>query len=344
MGYATVDMDEKQNTNIEIFAFINMPENEFHTNDDIYRIRLYNIIDQLCDLSGKLESMFYDNNSEFIKVKLLNKKERRAKKIINNIKFDESKYEILRFSIKISKKDHITDWSDEIIIHIFIKNIHELFIIANICVLGSIDYSHSIIFCNNKITDYNLDRIDVWPLQRSVELTKKIGWPKLDDINFFTAWNWFKKHDKYIDGFINNKTSRAINAFSRIFSFYQFEWDESIILLWSLIGIEALYVEGRTTIMEQVREKIYTLFGEPSSHKKIISDMYNFRSRFVHGDIDFPGFGFISDALEKYEKYADQQMDTVNIAIAILGSTLQYIIKNDWSGIKFSYAVSDRIE
>ena len=328
---------------IEIFVFIPMPENEFHTKDEIYRVRLYEMIDQLCDLNGKLDYIYDKKIITNINISLLDDNERRAEKLTVNDKLYTKNCEVLRFSVEFFDKKSEIEYIDRAAVLYLEKTIQEIFIIANFSILGSIEYNYTLVFLNNEITNIKLTRMDVWPLQRAFELTQKIGWPKTIDIDFYSAWNWFKKHDEYIDGFINNRTSRAINAFSRMISFNQFECDESMCLLWSLIGIEALYVEGKSSIMEQVREKIFTIFGEPITHKKIISKMYNFRSRFIHGDIDFPGFGYFGDASDKFIKYSDEQFETINIAVAILGSSLQYIIKNNWSGIKFEYNVSDRI-
>ena len=39
---------------INIYAFIPMPENEWFSGEILYRERLYNMMDQLCKMSGKI--------------------------------------------------------------------------------------------------------------------------------------------------------------------------------------------------------------------------------------------------------------------------------------------------
>jgi hypothetical protein len=58
--------------------------------------------------------------------------------------------------------------------------------------------------------------------------------------------------------------------------------------------------------------------------------MYEFRSRFIHGDLDFPGLYTLGDASPGIEKYNAAQEETVSYAIAILIASLQEIIKGNW--------------
>jgi hypothetical protein len=181
--------------------------------------------------------------------------------------------------------------------------------------------------------------MDAWPLQRAVELSAKIGWPNLQNIDLSTAWRWANTNISFSDGFDGTATGRALSAFSRLFE--GGELDEAVQLLWSMIGIEALYVTGKAAIMEQVRERVQHFLGRQNTHKKKIAQMYEFRSRFVHGVVDFPGLYLIGDADPRFEKYSDEQGETVNIAVAILVATLQEIIRRGWKGLTFETTVND---
>ena len=67
--------------------------------------------------------------------------------------------------------------------------------------------------------------------------------------------------------------------------------------------------------------------------------MYNFRSRFVHGDLDFPN----SVTFEETDRYVDYFMEIGEIkglAVAILLATLQAMIINNWSSLEFSLSLS----
>jgi len=147
------------------------------------------------------------------------------------------------------------------------------------------------------------------------------------------------KHLDYLDGFDGGATGRAISAFSRIFEAAII--DDSMQLVWALIGIESLYVKGKTSIVEQVRDKVQAFLGQPETYKKKLGSMYEFRSRFIHGDLDFIPLYLVGDARSVVERYEIEQTEAVDMAIAILVASLQELILRDWSGLDFTYTVSN---
>jgi hypothetical protein len=332
--------------NLDIYAFVSMPENEWMTEKEIYRERLYNMMDQLCGMSGKIMYRYVEEEISFISIALL--ESQKFKKEYNSIykykQIKQNNCELMKFSLFLEPNQiKYESYNSQIAILYFSKLVYEIILIANICMLGSIDYCDSVIMLdNNYYNILKLQRIDVWSLQRAYELIMKYNWPDKNDLGFLDGWNWHEKHLSYFDGFSINKTSRAINALSRIFTYEQNAQDYSNELLWAMIGIEALLTDGNGGIIEQVKEKLAILFNDSTPHiRKIINKMYNYRSRFVHGDIDFQSFGYFFDAAERFIKYTDEQMEAADISIAILVSTLQYIIRNNWSGMKFESIVKN---
>ncbi|QOY36478.1 hypothetical protein AWH56_001945 [Anaerobacillus isosaccharinicus] len=80
-----------------------------------------------------------------------------------------------------------------------------------------------------------------------------------------------------------NSTGRALSSFSFLLG-----KDYTNILFRSVMGIEALYAKGTSSLQEQVREKSQLILGKQEAFKKVYTNMYNFRSRYIHGDLDFP--------------------------------------------------------
>jgi hypothetical protein len=219
------------------------------------------------------------------------------------------------------------------------KRVSDIFVMANLSRVGSIQVSDSLLVQDGRLKEYSkLPAMDAEPLYYAVDLATEINWPKLQKISFKKVWTWANQNLEFLEGFTHSSTGRALSAFSRFFVQAKDDW--AMQLLWSLIGIEALYVRGKVSVMEQVREKIQVLLGKPTSRKKIISEMYDFRSRFMHGDLDFPGLYHVWDASPDYEKYTSNQLEAVAIAIAILTATLQEIIVRGWTSLDFSYAVN----
>lgn len=52
-------------------------------------------------------------------------------------------------------------------------------------------------------------------------------------------------------------------------------------------GLEALYCQGNSNLPGQLNVKSTLLLGDRVSFKKDFNKMYDYRSRFVHGDLNF---------------------------------------------------------
>ena len=116
--------------------------------------------------------------------------------------------------------------------------------------------------------------------------------------------------------------------------------DDVTNLLWSLVGIEALYTEGQGSLLQQVKEKSQVLLGKQEQHKKKMSRMYDFRSRFVHGDLDFSGKRPAYEN-EDHREHNKELMETICFAEAILVASLQRLVELDWGGLRYTYQVND---
>ena len=84
--------------NIELFIFIPMPENEWMTNNEIYRIRLYDMIDQLCELDNKIPYSYDGIGISNINIELLDEKQRNSETKLINLGYDSSIYEIMKLA------------------------------------------------------------------------------------------------------------------------------------------------------------------------------------------------------------------------------------------------------
>jgi hypothetical protein len=342
---------------VTVYAAIPMPSIEFEEVHES-RIALYDMLDELCMLSGQLDFDLDVYGVSKPTIELLEGD--------NQIKYLEKwsrsvgRCEVLKFSVKVPFHDDtryfdIQELSTEprmrtkeetsAINRFFIRTefchrISNLLVMANLSRVGSIGLWDSLVFQDGAWIGHAAGppNMEALALQIAAELAQKIGWPKLKIIEFSEVWNWANKNKEFLDGFSGSPTGRALNAFSNLFE--EGGKREEIWLVWSLVGIEALYVRGRAPVMEQVREKIQALLGTQDTHKKKIGKMYDFRSRFIHGNLDFPGLSFHA-ATEDYERYYRDQIETIRMAAAILAATLQEIIVRDWAELDFAYTVSN---
>ena len=85
---------------------------------------------------------------------------------------------------------------------------------------------------------------------------------------------------------VRGRVGRAISASSYLIK--QQAYDVSPVdLVWALLAIEALSATGNEGLKNQLMTKSELLLGKRFAYKKRFQRIYDFRSRFVHGDIDF---------------------------------------------------------
>ena len=68
--------------------------------------------------------------------------------------------------------------------------------------------------------------------------------------------------------------------------------------------------------------------------------MYNYRSRFIHGEIPFPNYFSEADATPEYEKFFEKTEECVDIATSILLASLQELIRRKWYSLDFKYSLN----
>lgn len=208
--------------------------------------------------------------------------------------------------------------------------------IANLAQPGSLELGDSCIF-QDQHKDSNLRGMSAFNLRMARRYAKRLGWPQFQSVALDQAWGWALNQEGFLVGFGDGPTGRALNAFSHLLE----ETDSPLGLFWAIVGIEALYVRGKEALMEQVREKSQILLGEQIAFKKKISQMYSFRSAFVHGGLNFPGFYLPNDGPPEAEKHESDLMESTNMAISVLTATLQELTTKNWKGMQFSYMIKE---
>lgn len=68
--------------------------------------------------------------------------------------------------------------------------------------------------------------------------------------------------------------------------------------------------------------------------------MYNARSKFIHGKINFTKNNFMYDRDERYDYIDKDYYDSLNIALCILIASIQNLISNDKSEITEDYVIN----
>lgn len=256
----------------------------------------------------------------------------------STIKFTPQDYpEVHRDYPKTSLDKINAEVTVEHIIDDYEQRILEIIIISNLCRVGSLDLYKVFTFQNGKFREFGFEcNIDKDSLLSAVNYAKTINFPQIRKIKFEKVLSWINTNQRngFSKGFSKNPVGRALCALTQVLNSIN---DGNMRLVWAMVGLEALYVKGKVSVTEQVKEKIQTLLGKAETHKKKINEMYEHRSRFIHGDIDFPGIHCFDD--DEFSDFKNKQWKTADLATAILIATLQEIIIRDWSSLEFSYSV-----
>lgn len=162
-------------------------------------------------------------------------------------------------------------------------------------------------------------------LLESVLSARKRKWPEIKILNIVDTWEWLLKRENFINAMSSNPIERALSAFTHIFKAENYDD-----LFYSLIGIEAIYTDGKQGILEQLRKKSSAIFGEPENYKNSLSKMYDIRSRFMHGNLNFPSKYYRYDAIEQFDEFIQEEYtQCIEMAESLLVATIQqFVIRN----------------
>lgn len=162
----------------------------------------------------------------------------------------------------------------------------------------------------------------------------EIGWPPLSGVSVPDAARWLMAIPGLLELEPRGPAGRAVSALSNLIARAAPGRDDAVGLMWCMVGLEALYGEGTANLRLQLVQKSRLLLGEPAEFKKAVGELYDFRSRFIHGDVDFP-LGYNRDTDES--GFSETVASATQLALALLVSTLQELVRRDRQQLKFEY-------
>lgn len=205
-----------------------------------------------------------------------------------------------------------------------------LSLILNLSYNFPIDFMPSVTF-DDKDNVCNISEIISSDLEFVYTHAKRIKWPYLESIELNQTINSFKFSNYSLEGVSKNDYQRAVNAFSHVFT--NLSDNSNDILFWNMVGIEALLAKGNKDILSQIKQKSILILGEPTEFKTKLSKLYDFRSKFVHGELNFPA-KFSEGLVEDFE---NEYWDYTAFSTSILLALIRELIKKDKTEFKFEY-------
>ena len=341
-------------TRLDAYLGVPMPSSEAFENpseQDKSRTALYAALDDLSGASGQL-AFHLGTGVIAPEIRLLKDDDREAlvkRRLFRRKHLERCEVLVVSAAVPISFFDEIssskTDLDREDVGRFiaqleFCKRVSDLLVISNVSRVGAIEVLHTAILQDSEPLDFShIPNMVGFSLQNAARAAERMNWPRLEAVVLQDAWRWYVKRGEMLDGFDGTSMGRALCAFSRLFEHKT--QDEPMQLLWALVGLESLYVQGKSELAKQLRDKAQAFLGNQTAFKKTVNKMYDFRSRFVHGDLDFPGLFLLGDARDTVARFGDELFDAIAVAVAILAGTIQEVIRRDWDGLHFDYTVNN---
>lgn len=251
-------------------------------------------------------------------------------------------------TIELLELDNSQDISAEKIIKIIERGLidqitiltKKICLIVNIAKPGVFNLSNSYIFINKQFQE-KLPPLSSEYFDMAYSTSVEYNWPKISGISTLQAWNWANKIPGFEDGVSSDRTGRALAALSYILlQDPTYHTDGYAEIIWPLLGLESLYANSNVGTKSQLLEKSEAFLGTRISNKKKFGTMYDFRSRFLHGDIDF-NYSFESpDANSESEKFIYKSIEAHTIATSMLIATFQKMICLDIHNLEFKYIIN----
>lgn len=162
---------------------------------------------------------------------------------------------------------------------------------------------------------------------------KNSTWPHTQRLSILKVWEYIIDKTKILTDKSNTNIENGLNAFT-----YLFDYSTNTMhnLFWAMSGIEALYAHGDLGIGYQIDKKAKLFLGEPNEFKKVLTKLYNFRSKFIHGSMSIPinNSWLSNDDQDQYDNEFYEMECTAN---RLLTATLQKIIDKDLKIFEFEF-------
>jgi hypothetical protein len=165
----------------------------------------------------------------------------------------------------------------------------------------------------------------------------KNSWPSLKKLDIKKVWSYILDKTTLLTASSKTNIENGLSAFS-----YLIDKDDNSAnsLFWAMAGIEALYADGDIGIGYQIDNKSKEFLGEPSENKRVLKNLYNYRSKFLHGRMSLPiNHGWIHEG-NYPDKHEEEIMDMAFLASKLLISTLQEIITRGLVEFQFKFNLS----
>jgi hypothetical protein len=219
-------------------------------------------------------------------------------------------------------------WNLDHVISLFKECLCKFIFSVNVARAGFCLFRNGIIAVEGKIpiipTRLELLQFDQGYSLESHKYALELGWPKVVELPLVEFWNWLNEIEGFKEGFSKCPLGRSVNCLSYTGFTDNRNFSD---LIWALMGLEAQYVSGIGKEAQLVTnsQKFLESFNAYNSTNITahIRQMYNQRSRFLHGDMNLPNRYTADETSDEINEFWVKDYDATLLAIAMLISTIQ---------------------
>jgi hypothetical protein len=311
---------------------------------DVETHKLDEAIKELCSLSGKFQIRFENKVFSSLRIEKVNKTSVEIKSTFNSKRRKYVKY-FLKFSSEYSliNKSFIKDFMS--FDYFAERYVRHFLIYSNVAIPGAFDTREGVIISKTIVglaveiekKPFEMLATSLWD---SLFIAEKYKWPKIQKLSILETLEFLQNHWSAFENLPVNRLQRALNAFSYLFH-DNLGSNNHIDLFYSLIGIEALYVDGHDNVQKQVDKKSQILLGTRGEFKKVFGELYDFRSRYIHGQLNFLNKYYVNDLGEEVGNHQSKAYDNASFAMALLIASIQKQIQLKKSELEFDIILKE---
>ncbi|XGW00061.1 MAG: hypothetical protein ACAF41_14140 [Leptolyngbya sp. BL-A-14] len=226
-----------------------------------------------------------------------------------------------------------------------INVLYQIFLTMNLAIPGSCDF-YSVEVHSNSLEASNFSKKKrLWlagsTFEGAIESQKRLGWQILQDLPILKVLQWIQRIGVAESNFARSTTERAIYGMLHVCNQPDLSPSE---VVWLAQALEALFDTPKAGISKILRDRIFLVLGEPTENlkkiKKAINTFYDYRSRYVHGEIEIPNPMSIRLSDSSLDKFQEELMEHIDFAMLLIVSALQRLILLDGSAFEFLESVS----
>ncbi len=216
-----------------------------------------------------------------------------------------------------------------------INRLKDIALSANLARPCGLYYDAPLVFLDNEFVDRSSSGL-ASSFSEALRAAEEYQWPPIKSLTISQCWDWLQGIPGFEERRSQSRLGRAVAALTYLLK-DRFSDDNELALVWAMLGLEALYGRSNSGLKSQILEKSASFLGPRTGHKKIFSWMYDYRSRFLHGDLDIIYSHNDFDATKEYEMFTEELGRCESVATAILISTLQKMCLEGRYTLDFGY-------